>query len=85
MKKEKSENRRLPTYIKDLVAGRPVFGHPSRSGASDSDMAEAEFPVLVATSMHPATMAITDSFIAIGTQLKIENQPKDALLHPVIC
>jgi len=21
-----------PTYIKDLVAGRPVFGHPSRSG-----------------------------------------------------
>ncbi len=32
-KREKGTTDTSPTYIKDLVAGRPVFGHPSRSGA----------------------------------------------------
>ena len=31
-KREKGSADASPTYIKDLVAGRPVFSHPSRSG-----------------------------------------------------
>ncbi|MFA4952670.1 MAG: DNA polymerase II large subunit [Candidatus Pacearchaeota archaeon] len=65
-----------PTYIKDLVAGRPVFGHPSRSGGFRFRYGRSRVSGFSATSFHPATMAITDNFIAIGTQLKIEKPTK---------
>jgi len=65
-----------PTYIKDLVAGRPVFGHPSRSGGFRFRYGRGRTSGFSATSLHPATMAITDGFIAIGTQLKIEKPTK---------
>ena len=35
-----------------------------------------------ASSLHPATMAITDSFIATGTQLKIEKPTKGCVVTP---
>ncbi len=72
----KSEEDKRPTYIKDLVAGRPVFGHPSRSGAFRFRYGRGRASGFSAASIHPATMAITDSFIAIGTQLKIEKPTK---------
>ncbi len=65
-----------PTYIKDLVAGRPVYGHPSRSGAFRFRYGRSRVSGFSAASIHPATMAITDDFIAIGTQLKIEKPTK---------
>ncbi|MCL5018253.1 MAG: DNA polymerase II large subunit [Candidatus Pacearchaeota archaeon] len=71
-----------PTYIKDLVAGRPVFGHPSQSGAFRFRYGRGRVSGFSATSMHPATMAITDNFIAIGTQLKIEKPTKGCVVTP---
>ena len=65
-----------PTYIKDLVAGRPVFGHPKRSGGFRFRYGRGRVSGFSATSVHPATMAITDNFIATGTQLKIEKPTK---------
>ena len=65
-----------PTYIKDLVAGRPVFGHPSRSGGLRFRYGRARGAGFSAVAVHPATMGITDDFIAIGTQLKIEKPTK---------
>ncbi|HTZ42188.1 MAG TPA: DNA polymerase II large subunit [Candidatus Omnitrophota bacterium] len=65
-----------PVYIKDLVAGRPVFAHPSRSGAFRFRYGRGRVSGFSAASLHPATMGITDSFIAIGTQLKIEKPTK---------
>ncbi|MCK5043739.1 DNA polymerase II large subunit [Candidatus Pacearchaeota archaeon] len=65
-----------PTYIKDLVAGRPVFGHPSRSGAFRFRYGRGRVSGFSAASLHPATMGISDDFIAIGTQLKIEKPTK---------
>ncbi|MCH8945371.1 MAG: DNA polymerase II large subunit [Nanoarchaeota archaeon] len=65
-----------PTYINDLVAGRPVFGHPSRSGAFRFRYGRSRVSGFSAASAHPATMYITDGFIAIGTQLKIEKPTK---------
>jgi len=80
-----------PTYIKDLVAGRPVFGHPSRSGGFRFRYGRGRTSGFSAASLHPATMAITDSFIAIGTQLKIEKPTKgtaitscDSIEGPII-
>lgn len=65
-----------PTYIKDLVAGRPVFGHPSRSGGFRFRYGRGRTSGFSAASLHPATMAITEGFIAMGTQLKIEKPTK---------
>lgn len=79
-KREVGKTDDSPTYIKDLVAGRPVFGHPSRSGAFRFRYGRGRTSGFSATSLHPATMAITDSFIAIGTQLKIEKPTKGCVV-----
>lgn len=65
-----------PTYIRDLIAGRPIFGHPSRSGAFRFRYGRGRTSGFSASSIHPATMAIVDGFLAIGTQLKIEKPTK---------
>ncbi len=70
----------VPVYIKDLVAGRPVYGHPSRSGGFRFRYGRARNSGFSAVAMHPATMAITDDFIAIGTQLKIEKPTKGCVV-----
>ncbi|MDP2628729.1 MAG: DNA polymerase II large subunit [Nanoarchaeota archaeon] len=75
-KRDKGKTDDSPTYIKDLVAGRPVFGHPSRSGGFRMRYGRGRVSGFSATSFHPATMAITDDFLAIGTQLKIEKPTK---------
>ena len=75
-KREKGKSDESPTYIKDLVAGRPVFGHPSRSGGFRFRYGRGRNSGFSAAAVHPATMAVTDNFIAIGTQLKIEKPTK---------
>jgi DNA polymerase II large subunit len=65
-----------PTYIKDLVAGRPVFSHPSRSGGFRFRYGRSRVSGFSATSIHPATMAISNGFLSTGTQLKIEKPTK---------
>ena len=75
-KRDMGETESSPTYLNDLVAGRPVFGHPSRSGAFRFRYGRGSVSGFRAASVHPATMEITDGFIAIGTQLKIEKPTK---------
>lgn len=75
-KRDKGKVDDSPTYIKDLVAGRPIFGHPSKSGGFRFRYGRGRVSGFSATSIHPATMAVTDGFIAIGTQLKIEKPTK---------
>jgi len=69
-----------PTYINDIVAGRPIFGHPSESGAFRFRYGRGRNSGFSAASIHPATMEITDGFIAIGTQLKIEKPTKGCIV-----
>lgn len=75
-KREKGSVDASPTYIKDLVAGRPVFSHPSRSGGFRFRYGRTRTSGFSATAVHPATMGVSDSFLAIGTQLKIEKPTK---------
>ncbi len=70
------EKDSVPTYIKDMVAGRPVFGHPSESGSLRVRYGRGRNSGFSASSVHPATMTVSDGFIAIGTQLKIEKPTK---------
>ncbi len=69
-----------PTYIKDLVAGRPVFGYPGRGFRFR--YGRSRVAGFSAVSIHPATMGITNDFIGIGTQLKIEKPTKGCVVTP---
>jgi len=67
-----------PTYIKDLVAGRPVFGYPGKGFRFR--YGRGRVAGFSAVSVHPATMAVTNDFIATGTQLKIEKPTKGCVV-----
>ncbi len=64
------------TYIKDLVAGRPVFTYPLAKGGFRLRYGRGRNTGLSAQAIHPATMFILNNFIAIGTQLKVERPGK---------
>ena len=69
-----------PTYIKDMVAGRPVFSHPARSGGFRFRYGRGRTSGFSATSVHPATMTVSGSFMSAGTQLKIEKPTKGCVI-----
>ncbi|MHA1687841.1 MAG: DNA-directed DNA polymerase II large subunit, partial [Promethearchaeota archaeon] len=70
-------------YIKDIIAGRPVFAHPSVMGGHRIRYGRSRNTGLAAGGIHPATMAILDDFIAIGTQLRTERPGKSTSICPV--
>jgi DNA polymerase II large subunit len=79
-KREKGKTDASPTYIKDLVAGRPVFGHPGKGFRFR--YGRSRLAGFSAASVNPATMAVTNDFIATGTQLKIEKPTKGCCVSP---
>ena len=64
------------TYIKDLVAGRPVLTHPLAVGGFRLRYGRARTSGYSAAAIHPATMHALNRYIAIGTQLKVERPGK---------
>ncbi|MBI4452990.1 DNA polymerase II large subunit [Candidatus Woesearchaeota archaeon] len=64
------------TYIQDLVAGRPVLGHPSAVGGFRLRYGRCRTSGYSATAIHPATMEVLNKYLAIGTQLKVERPGK---------
>jgi DNA polymerase II large subunit len=79
-KREKGTSNASPTYIKDIVAGRPVFGYPSMSGGFRFRYGKSRTSGFSAVSVSPATMAISGSFLSVGTQLKVEKPTKGAAI-----
>ena len=75
-KKSDGKSDGKPVYIRDIVAGRPVFSHPSRSGGFRFRYGRSRTGGFSAALVHPATMAISNNFISSGTQLKIEKPTK---------
>ena len=63
-------------YIKDVVAGRPILGHPLRQGAFRIRYGRARTSGFSCDAVHPATLFLLDNLIAIGTQLKTERPGK---------
>lgn len=66
------------TYIKDLVAGRPVLGHPMANGGFRLRYGRSRVSGYSGQSMHPATMQVLDGYVASATQLKVERPGKAA-------
>lgn len=70
-------------YVADILAGRPVFSHPSEIGGHRIRYGRSRNTGLAAGGIHPATMGILDDFVAIGTQLRIERPGKSTSICPV--
>ena len=70
-------------YLLDLIAGRPVFGHPSESGGFRLRYGRSRNLGFATAGVHPATMHIIDDFLATGTQIKTERPGKAAGVIPV--
>ena len=69
-------------YIGEVIAGRPVFGHPSRVGGFRLRYGRARTAGLASTAISPAAMTLSDEFIAIGTQMKMERPGKATIGTP---
>ena len=70
-------------FLRDLIAGRPVFGHPSEAGGFRLRYGRARNHGFATAGVHPATMHVVDDFLATGTQIKTERPGKAAGVVPV--
>jgi DNA polymerase II large subunit len=70
-------------FLQDLIAGRPVFSHPSESGGFRLRYGRARNHGHATAGVHPATMHLVDDFLAPGTQIKTERPGKAAGIVPV--
>ncbi|RLM91039.1 type III effector protein [Halobellus sp. Atlit-38R] len=70
-------------YLRDLIAGRPVFGHPSAEGGFRLRYGRSRNHGFATAGVHPATMHLVDDFLATGTQIKTERPGKAAGVIPV--
>ena len=70
-------------YLQDLIAGRPVFSHPSETGGFRLRYGRARNHGHATAGVHPATMHLVDDFLATGTQAKTERPGKAAGIVPV--
>ena len=80
---QKTETTKImPDYgfIADLVAGRPVFSHPLRSGGFRLRYGRCRTTGYSSCAIHPATMHISNKYLAVGTQIKIERPTKGCAL-----
>ena len=92
--KIKEQNKKITpnyTFIKDIVAGRPVLAYPMKFGGLRLRYGRTRTTGLAATALHPNTMRVLDEFIAIGTQLKFERPGKattvvscDTIAGPIV-
>ncbi len=70
-------------FMDDVIAGRPVFSFPSRRGGFRLRYGRARNTGLSAVGIHPVTMLVLKSFLAGGTQLRMELPGKGGVTVPV--
>ena len=79
------KSRKVPPiskFMKDIIAGRPVFGAPLEPGGFRLRYGRARPSGLAAGSCNAASMAAMDDFITVGTQMKIERPGKACAITP---
>ena len=72
----------ITKFMKDIIAGRPVFGGPLQPGGFRLRYGRARPSGLAAASTNTASMLALDDFITIGTQMKIERPGKACAITP---
>ncbi len=81
--KKNDDGRKIkPDYnfIKDVVAGRPVFSHPLAHGGFRLRYGRCRTSGFSAQAVNPATMIIVDNFLGVGTQMKVERPGKSSVV-----
>ncbi|MFH1521283.1 MAG: DNA polymerase II large subunit [Candidatus Micrarchaeota archaeon] len=79
-KQDKIEIKPDWSYMEGLVAGRPVFSHPSAKGGFRLRYGRSKSNGLMGKNVHPATMIILSNFLAYGTHMKIERPGKGCII-----
>ena len=69
-------------FMKDIIAGRPVFGMPNEPGGFRLRYGRPRASGLAAAGMNPVSMKAMSSFISVGTQMKIERPGKACAVTP---
>jgi DNA polymerase II large subunit len=77
------EEKKTSGFMDDVIAGRPIFSFPSRTGGFRLRYGRARNTGLAAVGVHPATMLVLNQFIAAGTQLRIELPGKGGVVLPI--
>ncbi len=70
-------------FMEDVIAGRPIFSFPSRTGGFRLRYGRSRNTGLAAVGIHPATMLVVQNFLAAGTQLRLEGPGKGGIVVPV--
>jgi len=78
-----SNKNKSAGFMKDIIAGRPVFSFPSRRGGFRLRYGRGRNTGLAAVGVHPATMYVLQGFLAAGTQLRLELPGKGGIVVPV--
>jgi len=78
-----SASAREERYLGEVLVGRPVLSFPERFGGFRLRYGRSRNTGLASMGVHPATMVMTDSFLAVGTQVRIEKPGKSATIVPV--
>ncbi|NYZ73957.1 DNA polymerase II large subunit [Candidatus Micrarchaeota archaeon] len=79
-KEDRIEIKPDPGYLDGLVAGRPVFSHPSAKGGFRLRYGRSKTTCLMGKDVHPAIMILLDNFLAYGTHMKIERPGKGCVV-----
>lgn len=69
---EDGDKPKTAKYLNEVPAGRPVFAEPGKAGGFRLRYGRSRTNGFAAYSVNPATMLLTNDFIAIGTQLRVE-------------
>ena len=80
---QKKSEKKSSGFMDDVIAGRPVFSFPSRRGGFRLRYGRSRNTGLSAVGIHPATMFVLQSFLAGGTQLRLELPGKGGIVAPV--
>ncbi len=81
-KKAEAFDKSDSSFLSELVGGRPIFAYPKMNGGFRLRYGRTRFTGIASKGFSPATMIITNGFIAIGTQLKIEMPGKGCVATP---
>ncbi|MCI4360458.1 MAG: DNA polymerase II large subunit, partial [Thermoplasmata archaeon] len=66
------EDGHAPKYLTEAIGGRPILSYPHRAGGFRLLYGRSRTGGLAACAVNPATMVILHSFVAVGTQVKLE-------------
>ena len=63
-------------YLQEIAGGRAILSYPSKIGGFRIRYGRSRNNGIMAKNIHPCAMILSDDFIAIGTQLKVERSGK---------